>query len=171
MHLRPIRATLAVAVVLASAGAADPRVTLGGEARASVTAFLDGRAIPLVDVGRYYCDDLSFPVITCSVNAAWINARAVASLSASLSAAAVTYVTIYDAPTFGGAFMNVSQDYTGLSFIGWNDRISSFKARNAETGRFWTDWFYSGTTWSFCCNQQLASLGGYDNTFSAVERT
>ena len=166
MHLRPIRATLVLAVVVASLGAVHPRVTLGGEARAGVIAFLDGKSIPLRDVARHYCDDFSFPVITCSSEPAVIEARASA-----LATTAVDYVTIYDTPTYGGAWMHVSQDYTALSFIGWNDRVSSFKARNFETGRFWTDWFYSGTIWSFCCNQQVASLGGYDNTFSSIERT
>jgi hypothetical protein len=132
-----------------------------------MSATLDGRPIPLVDVAKYYCDDFAYPVITCSMSADLIEAR----LSASLAATALDYVTIYDAPTFGGAWMNVSQDYSGLWSIGWNDRISSFKARNSETGRFWTDWFYSGTWYGFCCNQQLASLGAYDNTFSSVIRT
>jgi len=58
-----------------------------------------------------------------------------------------------------------------LITIGWNDRMSSFKARNGETGRFWTDWFNGGSSWPFCCNSQVSGLGAYDNTFSSVQRT
>ena len=158
---------MVLAAVISGFGAAYPHATAGAAPKLTLTATVDGRPIPLVDVAKYYCDDFAFPVITCSSNAAQIEAR----VSALLSVTAVDYVTIYDQALYGGAWMNVSQDYTALSFIGWNDRISSFKARNGEGGRFWTDWFYTGTYWSFCCNQQSASLGGYDNTFSSIVRT
>ena len=58
-----------------------------------------------------------------------------------------------------------------LVLLGWNDKVSSFKARNGETGRLWVDWWYSGSSWSFCCNSQVPYLGSYDNTFSSVQRT
>ena len=67
--------------------------------------------------------------------------------------------------------MHVSQDYSALATIGWNDRISSFKARNSETGAFFTDWFYSGSSWPFCCNTQQPTLNAYDNLFSSIRRT
>jgi hypothetical protein len=164
-----------IAVVLALAGSGQPAFAATGDVELSaavpdgseVTASLDGKPIPLSDVSKYYCDDFAFPVIRCSVSPLVIQTRA--TLVALLSS--VDYVTIFDQISYAGAFMNVSQDYTVLATIGWNDRISSFKARNSETGRFWTDWFYTGTTWSFCCNQQASSLGSYDNTFSSVQRT
>ena len=65
----------------------------------------------------------------------------------------------------------MSEDYSVLSLIGWNDRISSFKGRNSQLGAFYVDWFYSGTVWAFCCNQQVANLGSYSNTFSSIRRT
>jgi hypothetical protein len=167
VRFRSIFTALAVAAAVAASTSAHPRDALAAQPEDTVSATLDGRPIPLVDVAKYFCDDFSFPVITCSANAAGIDARA----SGSLQAAAVDYVTIYDAAGFGGAWMHVSQDYTGLWSIGWNDRISSFKGRNYETGRFWTDWYYGGTYWAFCCNQQVASLGSYDNTFSSILRT
>ncbi len=83
----------------------------------------------------------------------------------------VDYLTIYENAYYSGSWMNVSQDYPILAVLGWSDRISSFKARTGETGRFFVDWFYGGSTWSFCCNQGLTSLGGYDNTFSSIQRT
>jgi hypothetical protein len=132
-----------------------------------VTAFLDGKAIPLADVSKYYCDDFSYPEIQCSTSQLVTSARAtVVSLFTS-----VDYVTIFDQPSYFGTYMNVSQDYGVLALIGWSDRISSFKARNSQTGTFYVDWLYGGSRWSFCCNQQLPTLGAYDNTFSSLLRT
>ncbi len=136
-------------------------------AATTITAYLDGKAIPLADVSRYYCDDFSYPIITCSRSSLVSTARTtVMSLLAS-----VDYATIYEYNLFSGAWMHVSQDYNVLSLIGWNDKISSFKGRNSETGIFFTDWLYGGSQWSFCCNSQQGSLGGYDNTFSSIKRT
>jgi len=118
-------------------------------------------------VSKYYCDDFSYPVITCSASGLVISSRAL--LTSLLTS--VDYVTVYELPSYGGASMSMSQDYNALALIGWNDRISSFKARNGETGTFYVDWFYGGSQWSFCCNTQQPSLGGYDNTFSSVKRT
>ena len=55
-----------------------------------------------------------------------------------------------------------------LAWIGWNDRVSSFKGKNAQTGTFYTDWFAGGSGYGFCCNQQVSSLGGFNDTFSSV---
>jgi hypothetical protein len=139
-------------------GAVDLTVT--------VTAFLDGKPLAIRLVANYYCDDLAFPVIQCSTQPATIAARASLYLLSG-----VDYVTIYDQAGFNGPYMNLSQDYATLLTIGWNDRISSFRAKNSETGRFTVDWLFSGSSWPFCCNSQLSTLGGYDNSFSSVERT
>ena len=139
----------------------------GAGAVTTLTATLDGKPIPLADVGKYFCDDFSYPVIRCSSSELVAEARS--SLFTLLTA--VDYVTIWEYELYSGAWMNVSQNYGVLALIGWNDRISSFKGRNGETGEFHTDWFNGGSTWGFCCNQQLGTLGGYNNTFSSVERT
>jgi hypothetical protein len=146
----------------------------GGSARGAevtgdspLTAELDGKPIPLADVSRYFCDDFAYPVIRCSRTALIADLRA----TTTMLLTGIDYVTMFDQPSYGGAFMHVSQDYSALVLIGWNDKVSSFKVRNSETGRFWTDWFWSGSTWSFCCNTQQPTLGGYDNTFSSVQRT
>ena len=41
----------------------------------------------------------------------------------------------------------------------------------AHEPRGFTDWLFGGSSWPFCCNSQVASLGSYDNTFSSVQRT
>jgi hypothetical protein len=128
---------------------------------------LDGKPIPLQDVGTHYCDDFSYPEIKCSSTPVLAAARA--TLVTLLTA--VDYVSIFDLANYSGAYMNVSQDYSALSLIGWNDRISSFKGRNSESGTFYTDWFYGGAWWTFCCNQQTANLSTYSNTFSSILRT
>jgi len=152
---------------LTIAGIGNPGSTLAADSGPELTATLDGRPIPLQDVGKYYCDDFSYPEIKCSSTRLLADTRA--ALVTLLTA--IDYVTIYDQQNFGGAYMNVSQDYSVLSLIGWNDRIGSFRGRNSETGSFFVDWFYGGTQWAFCCNTQTANLGSYNNTFSSIIRT
>jgi hypothetical protein len=132
-----------------------------------VTAYLDGKAIPISEISRYYCDDFSYPVIQCSRLAVVTDLKA----TIVLLVTSADYVTIYDGATYSGAYMHVSQDYGTLMTIGWNDKISSFKGRNSQTGTFWTNWFYGGSSWSFCCNVLQPTLGGYNNTFSALHRS
>lgn len=156
-------ASLAVVTWLVSTAPA-----IGGEPLTDdVVAYADGRRIPIGDVSRYYCDDFSYPVIQCSSLAVLTQTRA----AVVTLLAGVDYVTIYDLSGYGGGYMNLSQDYGSLMTIGWNDKVSSFRGRNSETGRFWTDWFETGTSWSFCCNTTVPSLGSYNNTFSSVVRT
>lgn len=165
-RIRVFAASVMVALCVLVGGLAAARPAVAAEPEVVVTAFLDGKPIPIAAIASFYCDDFSFPVIECSVRPDPVEARASVML-----AAGIEYVTIYDQTNYGGAWMNVSQDYTALVTIGWNDKVSSFKARNGETGSFYTDWFYGGSFWSFCCNSQISSLGGYNNTFSSVRRT
>lgn len=164
---RPIVACLALVSIVVLGGVGQPSATAAAEADPVLTATLDGRSIPLEDVGKHYCDDFSYPIIRCSSLALIAEARA----TLFLVLTSVDYVTIYDQSGYGGAYLHASQDYGVLALIGWNDRISSFKGRNNETGTFYTDWFYGGSWWTFCCNQQTASLGSFSNTFSSMLRT
>jgi len=152
---------------LTIAVAAQPRMALAADPEPQLSATLDGRPIPLEDVGKYYCDDFAYPEIRCWSTRVLADSRALAVTLLT----SIDYVTIWDGTNFAGVFMNISQDYPALSAIGWNDRVSSFKARNSETGTFYTDWFYGGSFWGFCCNSQLASLGSFNNTFSSIIRT
>jgi hypothetical protein len=79
---------------------------------------------------------------------------------------------VYSNPGYGGSFAHLSQSYDALATIGWNDTISSYKARNSRTGSFYEHWFAGGSKKTFCCNQNVPSLpSGVDNTFSSVYRT
>ena len=152
-------------------------VVLGGLTMAAapakaedIRATLDGRPISIGEISSYYCHDLERPVIRCyRMPAAFETATRESGAANAL--AAVVYVTIYDGTSYSGGFMQVSSDYDVLALIGWNDRVSSYKARNSETGSFYGDWFHGGTGTAFCCNLTVPGLGGADNTFSSVDRT
>ena len=158
---------LAVGVLACSLTIGLAPVAQAAEAEPELTATLDGKPIPVEDVGKHNCDDFSYPEIRCWSSRVLAEGRATLMLLLS----GVDYVTIFDLTGFTGAYMNVSQDYAVLAVIGWNDRISSYKARNSETGTFYVDWFYGGTWWSFCCNGQTSNLGSFSNTFSSILRT
>ena len=155
-----------LAALLTASGFVTASKAGAAEADPEVSAYLDGRPISVSEVSKHYCDDFSFPVIQCSSLALGAHVRSLLA-----TAVGVDYATIYDYPYYGGGFMHVSQDYTALLLVGWNDKISSFKGRNSESGRFWTNWFGGGTLWGFCCNQNVGSLGQYNNTFSSMHRT
>lgn len=152
-------------------------VVLGGLTMAAapsdsedIRAFLDGRRIPTEEISSYFCHDLERPIIRCYRSPAAYAAETRGN-GAAAALAAVVYVTIYDGTTYSGGFMQVSSDYDVLALVGWNDRVSSYKARNSETGSFYADWFHGGTGTAFCCNMTVPGLGGADNTFSSVYRT
>ncbi len=150
-----------VLLIGASSAAGRP-----AQPRENVTADLDGRPIPPADVGKWYCHDFNFPVIHCFSDPTRLDV----STTTALAATSVTYVTVFEFTTYQGAFMHMSQDYSILALIGWSDRISSFQVKNGQSGKFWTDWLYSGTRYDFCCNQNVGSLGSFNDTFSSVFR-
>jgi hypothetical protein len=135
----------------------------------AVWADLDGRPLDPGRVADFYCHDFDYPAIHCFRDSDQLE-LSVAPAVAAAQAAGVDYVVVFDYTWFQGPYMYISQDYTVLLLIGWNDRISSYMARNWQSGKFWTDWFFSGTSYQFCCNQQAASLGSFNNTFSSVHR-
>ena len=166
-RVRGLAIGLMVLSSLTIAGLENPQATRATDPDQELTATLDGKPIPLEEVGKYFCDDFAYPEISCFSTRLLAGARA--TLVTLLTS--VDYVSIFDLANYGGAYMNVSQDYSALALIGWNDRIGSFKGRNSETGSFFVDWFYNGTQWAFCCNTQTPSLGAYNNSFSSIIRT
>jgi len=139
-----------------------------------VVATLDGRPIAVADIPDYQCHDLEYPVIRCFRKIADRDASIAVDIDVGVASASlasgVVYVTVYDGANFTGSTFSISQDYDALATIGWNDRVSSFKGRNSESGRFFVDWFGGGSNWPFCCNSTYGSLGTYNNTFSSVYR-
>lgn len=158
---RRVWATL-IAIVALSA----PASVQAASGESVMTADLDGKPIALRDVGRFHCQDLDYPRIHCFRGEAARDASA----STLLAAASSTYVIVWENAGYQGASLIISQDYPALVTLGWNDRISSFKGQNMGSGKFWTDWFYGGSAYQFCCNQQIPLLGSYNDTFSSVFR-
>ena len=137
-----------------------------------ISATLDGRTMPVSEISRHYCHDLDFPTIRCfSLSRDRDLSLAVPVGELQATAAGVVYVTVFDQALFLGSSISISQNYDTLAAIGWNDRVSSFKAKNSESGRFYVDWLRGGSSWAFCCNQSTGNLSTYDNTFSSVYRT
>jgi hypothetical protein len=151
------------AIILVGAAPVEARRAV---AQDEMSADLDGAPIKLVDVGKWYCHDFDYPVIHCFTDPSVLEDQPQVSLAA--AAAGTTYLTVYEFTTYQGAFMHMSENYSMLSLIGWNDRISSYVAKNSMSGAFWTDWLYTGIRYNFCCNQQVGSLGSYNDTFSSV---
>jgi hypothetical protein len=158
------RASTLVAGLLMLSATAPVAAFAGEPGQSPLRADLDGKPIPLIEVGDWYCHDFDAPVIHCFSSPKALETD----VAPILAATSVTYVVVYEFTTFQGAYLYISNDVTVLGTLGWNDRISSFSVRNSMSGRFWTDWFYGGTSYYFCCNQWVGSLGSYDNTFSSV---
>jgi hypothetical protein len=148
-------------LVLTVAGPASARVAQRPD---GMSADLDGKPIQLVQVGQWYCHDFDYPRIHCFTDPRSLDG----STSLAVAGTGVVYATVYEFTTYQGAYMHMSENYSALSLLGWNDRISSYVAKNSMSGAFWTDWLYGGTRYNFCCNQSLGSLGSFDNTFSSV---
>lgn len=170
---RTIACLLAILTMWSVVGvsAAAPRVA----PEPTIAADLGGRPIKPDLIASYYCHDFDYPTVHCYRTAADLEAaeaaRAVSSFSPTAAFSIADYVTIFDGTVWTGTYMDISQNYDALFSIGWNDRVSSYKARNSASGKFWTDWFASGTSRSFCCNTQVSSLpAGLDNAFSSVYR-
>jgi hypothetical protein len=141
-----------------------------------IVADVEGRPIKSALIPTFYCHDFDFPAIHCFRSPASLQAakttRSRLQSGPSVNFGVNDYVTIFDGANYTGGFMDVSQNYDVLFWIGWNDRISSFKARNSASGSFWTDWFHSGTGRNFCCNTNVNSLpAGQNDAWSSVYRT
>ena len=79
------------------------------------------------------------------------------------------YVIVFEHGQYAGASMSLSQDYSYLGTIGWNDKISSFKSFGAS-GKFWENapsggfaYFFGSTTWVAYVGDQ------FNDRFSALD--
>ena len=165
-----IRRRYAIVLMLVAALLVPPAAS-AAEPPVQVTADLDGKPIPLVEVSEHHCNDFDFPRIHCFQTADEQSA-ALEPVLRLLGVTATSYVQVFEHAWYAGGSMTVSQDYSVLATIGWNDRISSFKAQNSETGNFYWDWFYGGSMpYTFCCNQNVPTLGTWNDNISSVRRT
>jgi hypothetical protein len=174
--VRPVRRTgvglaALAATLLAVAAAAPPATTSSAPL---IQAELDGRPIPAVDVGRFACHDLDFPIIRCFGSPAMLDsAQAARSLvlpgDLSSPAALTSYVKVFPDRDLRGNPAVLSQAYDDLSIIGWNDRISSFQGLGGAGGTFFEHIYRGGAAYSFSAYQTVTYVGDrYNDTFSSV---
>lgn len=159
------RGHLAVAMlsglVVVAAMSAGPALGAPGSVQPSA-ADLDGKPLALADVGKWFCEDFDRTVIHCYSTAAGLEAAVHPELLVAATTS-VTYVIVYENATWQGAYMYMADDYPILGLIGWNDRISSYIVVNGGSGKFWSDWWYGGTGYYFCCNSSVSYVGASQN--------
>jgi hypothetical protein len=159
-----------IGAVLLAASAVQPAAA---SHPARVTADLNGRPIPVAEVGKHYCYDRDFPAIHCYSTADGLeSARSSAAGLEPAAAQSTDFVIVYSGQTYSGNYFYISQNYDMLAVAGWNDRIRSYRVLNGSSGHYYTDWFGSGAVQSFCCNSAIPYLSAtFDAQFSSVYRS
>ncbi|MEO6628886.1 MAG: hypothetical protein ABIP03_10000 [Aquihabitans sp.] len=168
--MRRVLARVAVLTMVAMSMAAAP---VAGATPIMVTADIDGVAIAVSQIPEHFCHDRAYPVIHCFATTRGLAAalKDLDGARAALAAAATDYVIVYSSTSYAGSYLYISQDYDTMATVGWNDRIRSYRGLNSALGRFWTDWFHSGTALDFCCNSNAPSLSAtFDQTITSVYR-
>ena len=168
---RSARALVLLSSLAMLAAAAPATASAAGPVR----AVLDGKAISLAEARSLSCHDFDYPVLTCFRTAADMEAAAAAragssgsstpsggSATAPLAAAATGYVIVWVDGQYVGSARALSQDYSYLGTIGWNDVISSFKSYGA-TGHFWENAPTGGFIYNFYPTSQASYVGDYYN--------
>lgn len=164
---------LVLAVMVAALMAIAPMTVVAGN---GIRAVLDGKPISLEQAGQLSCHDFDFPVLTCFTSAEQMEAaaatraaeRPAASGPGANAALATGYVEVFADGAYSGAALAISQDYSYLGTIGWNDRISSLKSYGA-TGHFWDNAPTGGFLYYFYSTTQVSYVGDfYNDKFSAV---
>lgn len=169
------RAVTTLLVALAFAG--SPGLTAAAESApastAGFSATLDGEIADLATATKYHCHDLTPGILTCfrSADARDFDAEAATSTQGSAVelAGSGNYVIAWDYLGFAGSSVFLSQDYPYLSSLGWNDKISSYKAYMTRTGYFFQHAQYAGGVQAFCCNAEVTNVGAtFNNAFSSL---
>jgi hypothetical protein len=167
--MRRIVPIVACLMLLASIAGAAPVAASGGS---DVRADLEGTAIGVSEIANFYCYDHDYPRIHCFRTAVRLEASVgSAGAGPTAAAAASDYVIVYSATTYAGSYMYISQNYDTLAWVGWNDRIRSYRGLNGGIGSFWNDWYGTGTGFNFCCNVTVPSLSAtFDRQITSVYR-
>ena len=117
--------------------------------------------------GQEHCHDLAYPELTCYSTAA---ERDAAFTTGGDGAAALSsgYVIAYLHASYAGSSVILSQDYGNLGFIGWSDKISSYRVYTSPTGYFHEHTWYGGRAQAYCCFSSVAYVGdALNDTFSS----
>jgi hypothetical protein len=137
-----------------------------------IRADLVGKPIPAVEVGRYACHDLDFPLIHCYRSPDELDAALAARPARHAGAATLAlagYVKVFPDRDLRGNPAVLTVRYDDLSVIGWNDRISSFQGLAGAGGKFFEHIYGSGRAYPFAAYQIVTYVGDpYNDTFSSV---
>ncbi len=171
------RSRLIGLALLAAVMAPVYAVPVGAASEPPISADLEGRPIPAVEVGRYACHDFDYPRIHCYRTRADLE-RAVADrlaaqpasgLDGTVGATATGYVKVYPDAGLQGLPAVLSVRYDDLAVIGWNDRISSFEGLAGNGGTFFEHIYGGGFAYPFNAYQQVTYVGDpYNDRFSSV---
>lgn len=134
-----------------------------------LTARLGSSVIDPRDAGRYHCHDLDYPIIRCFRTSHALDEAFGARAGDGAAPTAVAFVRVYEDAQFTGPSAILSQSYSQLGDIGWNDRITSYRGLNSGSGTFFKNNNFNGESDAFCCNQQVGNVGAnFNDTFSSV---
>lgn len=138
-----------------------------------VVALLDDdREVPISDVLNYHCHDVSFPKLSCFTSATDrdqdLAATSFGGALTGVQSLGSGYVIAYVHASYAGSSVILSQDYSNLGNIGWNDVISSYKVYTTSTGAFYQHAGYGGIVKYYCCLTNVTYVGdAYNDIFSA----
>lgn len=156
---------------------AVPAVSAHGSSKFRLDAVLDNTPSDLATAAAHHCHDLTARVLTCFTDAAerdWavselagFTGNSQFSMESALSSG---YVIAWNDSGYSGASVVLSQDYSNLGSIGWNDRISSYKVYVSGSGAFYEHSQMHGATQTFCCFINVSYVGdAYNDIFSSFE--
>jgi hypothetical protein len=122
------------------------------------------------DASAAHCHDYAYPEMTCFATEAERDAAMLPDRFADFTTASTGYVVAYANNSYGGSSVVLSQDHGNLGFIGWADKISSYKVYTNLTGYFHEHTWYTGRVQSYCCNTYVSYVGDtLNNTFSSFD--
>jgi hypothetical protein len=164
---RALRAGL-VLLAVAAVTVLAPRLT---SATGGIRAVMSGQPITLKAAERLSCHDFDYPILTCFETSAEMEKAAAerSAARAKMTAASSGYIVVFEHGTYAGTSRTLSQSYSYLGDIGFNDKISSFKSYGA-TGRFWEHAPPGGLIYFFYSTTRVSYVGdSYNDKFSAID--
>jgi hypothetical protein len=162
--------TLAALLLSAQAALAQP-ASLDPESDGPVIASLDGRSVSLDIATQYHCHDFASPELRCFTSVEDHDLDFFGGDGNSVSVLSSSgYVIAWSGNSYSGSSVTLTQNYSNLGTIGWNDRISSYKVYTSLSGAFYEHTSYTGLVQTYCCNAQVAYVGDTrNNTFSSFK--
>lgn len=151
-------------VVFGSALLAAPAVN----ASAGFRVTLDGQPSTVAEASQFHCHDVLPTEFQCfrlraardrAVEKVVVPKRAGSTGVDPLSASSTGYVVAYAAISYAGSSVVLSQNYSNLGTIGWDNIISSYKVFTGATGAFYEYTNYAGRYQEYCCFTNVWYVG------------